>query len=149
MVMSVEGSWGVRPGPVNDDLRSKLAWDDEKQWKLIEREKRTFLWIKILSLPAPMFVVVKMSKLSKKWPRKYLLNVTVHGSSKAFKLGECTFVTIFFRILLNFVKNILFRLYMADYPTCPNLSQLVPTHPNLSQLVPTKQYLSTKVNSSI
>ena len=105
MVMSVEGSWGVRPGPVNDDLRSKLAWDDEKQWKLIEREKRTFLWIKILSLPAPMFVVVKMSKLSKKWPRKYLLNVTVHGFSKALKLGECTFVTIFFKILLNFVKN--------------------------------------------
>ena len=55
-----------------------------------------------------MFAVVKMAELSKKWPRKYLLNVTVHGFSKALKLGECYFVTIFFRILLNFVKNILF-----------------------------------------
>ena len=52
--------------------------------------------------------VVKMSELSTKWPGKYLLNVTVHGFSKALKLGEWTFVTIFFRILLNFVKNILF-----------------------------------------
>ena len=48
---------------------------------------------------------VKMVKLSTKQTRKYLLIVTVHGFSKALKLGEWTFVTIFFRILLNFVKK--------------------------------------------
>ena len=32
--------------------------------------------------------VVKMSKLSRKWPGKYLLNVAVRGFSEALKLSE-------------------------------------------------------------
>ena len=78
-------------------------WDDENLWKLIESAR---CCESKFSLPAPMFTVVKMSKSLKKWPTKYLLNVTVHGFSKALKLGEYTFVMIFFRILLNFVQNI-------------------------------------------
>ena len=47
-----------------------------------------------------------MAKCWTKLTKKYLLNVAVHGFSKALKLGECTFMTIYLSNLLNFAKNI-------------------------------------------
>ena len=47
-----------------------------------------------------------MAKYYAKLTRKYLLNVVVHGFSKALKLGECTFMMIYLSNLLHFAKNI-------------------------------------------
>ena len=48
----------------------------------------------------------EMAEYYAKLTRKYLLNVVVHGFSKALKLGECTFMMIYLSNLLHFAKNI-------------------------------------------
>ena len=46
-----------------------------------------------------------MAKCWTKLTKKYLLNVAVHGFSKALKLGECTLVMIYLRNLFHFAKK--------------------------------------------
>ena len=52
----------------------------------------------------------------------YFLNDTVHGLSQGLIKSEWTFIIIFFRVLLNFAKNINVCLYMLAYSANINMS---------------------------